>query len=79
VSLFLLLLALSADPCTHGGGGAQCVTCVPSDRGTFVCRGLCYTKTKKDGGYDSVSLKTEANDEHRARLKMDEAAKEKCR
>jgi hypothetical protein len=78
VSLFLLLLALSADPCTHGGSGAQCVTCVPSDRGTFVCRGLCYTKTKKDGGYDSVPLKTEDKSKDAARAQLDKAAKESC-
>lgn len=76
MTLLLLLWALGA--CTHGGPGAQCVTCVPSDRGTVVCRGLCYTKTKKDGGYDAVHLKTEANDEPRAREKLEREVKERC-
>lgn len=81
--IFLLaFLALAQTPCEHGGKGAQCVTCVPSDRGTIVCRGLCYFKDPKaprpDAGYRSTPLKGEDKSEDGARKKVDAQAKEKC-
>lgn len=69
---------LLAQPCEVGGKGAQCVTCAPSDRGTMVCRGSCYTTRKPDGGYHSESLKGEDKTEAGARKKVDQQAKEKC-
>lgn len=78
MTLLLLLWALGADPCIHGGTGAQCVTCEPSDRGTVVCRGICYTKTNRDGGYHSQPLKTEDKTRAGARTQIDKQAKEKC-
>lgn len=86
MTLFLLLLALAQSPCDVGGKGAQCVTCTPSDRGTVVCRGVCYFKDPKaprpDGGFRSASLggpgKGEANTEAEARAKVDAQAKKEC-
>lgn len=81
MTLLLILLAL-AQSCEHGAKGAQCVTCVPSDRGTVVCRGVCYYRDanapRPDGGYRSAPLKGEDKDEAGARAKVDEQAKEKC-
>lgn len=84
MSLFVLLWALAQTPCEYGGKGAQCVTCQPSDRGTVVCRGVCYSKRKprKDGadaGYASASLQGEDKDEAVARRQVEDQAKEKCR
>lgn len=80
--LLLALFVLAQSPCEHGGKGAQCVTCVPSDRGTVVCRGVCYFKDAKnprpDGGYRSAPLKGEDKDEKSARAKVDVQAAEKC-
>lgn len=71
-----------ASPCEVGGKGAQCVTCVPSDRGTQVCRGVCYyidpKRPRPDGGHRSEPLKAEDKDESAARKKVDDQAKEKC-
>lgn len=82
MSLFVLLWVLAQTPCEHGGKGAQCVTCVPSDRGTIVCRGVCYFKDPKtprpDAGYRSAPLKGEDKDEKGARAKVDRQAQEKC-
>lgn len=70
-------------PCEHGGSGAQCVSCTPSDRGTVVCRGLCYYKDPKkprpDAGYRSEPLKTEKNTEREARAEMPKKAAETCK
>lgn len=83
MTLWLLLLALAQGECRHGGSGAQCVTCVPSDRGTIVCRGVCYVVDPKaprpDGGYSSRPLKGEDKTESGARQKVEQQAKEKCK
>lgn len=79
---WLLFLALAQTPCEHGAKGAQCVTCVPSDRGTIVCRGVCYWKNPRaprpDAGFRSEPLKGEDKTEAGARQKVDQQAAEKC-
>jgi hypothetical protein len=77
VTLWLLLLALAQTPCDVGGKGAQCVTCTGNERGTVVCRGVCYIR-RPDGGIDSRPLQGEANAEPDARAKVDVQAREKC-
>lgn len=80
--LWIVAMLALAQPCERGAAGAQCVTCTPSDRGTQVCRGVCYTKRpggkEGDAGFDSFPLKGEDKDEKVAREKVDKQAKEKC-
>lgn len=83
LALLLLLSSPPERPCQHGGPGAQCVTCDPSDRGTVVCRGLCYYKDPKrprpDAGYRSENLRTEQNTEDEALAEMDKLAAATCK
>jgi len=74
----LLMLALSGS-CERGGKGAQCVTCDRSERGVYVCKGVCYQSARKaDGGYRAEHLQQEDKDEDVAKSKVDAEAKEKC-
>jgi hypothetical protein len=76
----LLAFLLAQTPCERGGKGAQCVTCDRSERGVYVCKGVCYVKrgAGSDGGYNTASLKAEDKAEDVARRKVDEQAKERC-
>lgn len=80
--LLWLVLVLGQTPCEVGGKGAQCVTCSPSDRGTIVCRGVCYHKDparpRPDGGFLSEPLKGEDKAEAGARTKVATQARELC-
>ena len=80
----LLTLALAQSPCIPGGKGAQCVTCDRSERGVWVCRGVCYyhdpSRKRSDGGtLYSEALKQEDKDEDVAKVKVDREAAEKCK
>lgn len=80
--LFWVLAAPGDGSCEVGGKGAQCVTCTPSERGTVVCRGVCYFKDpqapRPDGGYRSAPLRGEDKAEGRAKEKVAAQAREKC-